>query len=250
MEIPDDQLTRASLPGLLGNLGVRSAVMLASSNFLAVSHINLLTPKRHPWRSYPGIWRSLHQKSLSHVNIPAEPANHYQKVWDAVVSTTAYEDILSMFKYSRKSKTEGCQSSACWRLVKCSSRVGFVGLRLSDEEIRITVEFHLGFSTCQLHQWICSTQVDARRLHDLSCRRSAPRHSDTLWSMTSCGEASRRPRFQHAREPIDLSQTDGVTGQTTSVGRGRTRYFCPVTYYSYCHECQSSSWQSNFFGDK
>ena len=33
-------------------------------------------------------------KSLSHADIPANPANCYQKVWDAGVSTVVYEDIL------------------------------------------------------------------------------------------------------------------------------------------------------------
>ena len=49
-----------------------------------------------------------------------------------------------------------------------------VGLRLSDEAIRIAVEFRLGSRTCQPHSCVCGAMVDAKGLHGLSCKRSAP----------------------------------------------------------------------------
>ena len=46
-----------------------------------------------------------------------------------------------------------------------------IGLRLSDEAIRVAVGFRMGCITCQRHMCICGTMVDARGLHGLSCRK-------------------------------------------------------------------------------
>jgi len=46
-----------------------------------------------------------------------------------------------------------------------------VGLRLSDEAIRIAVAHRLGCKACEPHACVCP--VDARGLHGLSCRKSA-----------------------------------------------------------------------------
>ena len=62
-----------------------------------------------------------------------------------------------------------------------------VGLRLSDEAIRVAVAHRLGCKACEPHTCACGKAVDARGLHRLSCRRSAPRqqrHShlnDIIW---------------------------------------------------------------------
>jgi len=61
-----------------------------------------------------------------------------------------------------------------------------VGLRLSDEAIRVAVA-HRPSKACEPRTCVCGKAVDARGLHGLSCRSSAPRqqrHShlnDILW---------------------------------------------------------------------
>jgi len=50
-----------------------------------------------------------------------------------------------------------------------------VGLRLSDEAIRVAVAHRLGSKACDPHTCVCGKAVDARGLHGLSCRRRAPR---------------------------------------------------------------------------
>jgi len=62
-----------------------------------------------------------------------------------------------------------------------------VGLRVSDEAVRVAVAQRLGCKACVPHTCVCGKPVDARGLHGLSCRRSAPRqqcHSqlnDIIW---------------------------------------------------------------------
>ena len=50
-----------------------------------------------------------------------------------------------------------------------------VGLRLSDEEVRVAVAHRLGCRACEPHTCRCGKLVDARGLHGLACQRSAPR---------------------------------------------------------------------------
>ena len=81
-----------------------------------------------------------------------------------------------------------------------------VTLRLSDEEIQTAVGFT---STCELHQYVCSFQVDAGSPHGLSCRKSAPRlvwyslFNDILW------RAIKKMKVTTCNETTGLSPTDG-----------------------------------------
>ena len=54
--------------------------------------------------------------------------------------------------------------------------IALVGLKLSDEEIRIAVAQRLGITICSPHNSICGKLVDARGLRGLSCIKSKPRH--------------------------------------------------------------------------
>jgi len=83
-----------------------------------------------------------------------------------------------------------------------------VGLRLSDEAIRVAVAHRIVCKTCEPHTCACGKAVDARGLHGLSCRRSAPRqqrHShlnDILW------RAIKRAQMPAVKEPVSLMRDD------------------------------------------
>ena len=89
-----------------------------------------------------------------------------------------------------------------------------VGLRLSDEEIRIAVAHRLGCRACEPH----TCAVDARGLHGLACRRSAPRqqrHShlhDIIW------RAMKRAQIPAVKEPVGLMRQDGKRPDGTCHG--------------------------------
>ena len=65
--------------------------------------------------------------------------------------------------------------------------ITFIGLRMSNETIRVAVGLRLEAKLYEPHQYTCGALVDARGLHGLSCRRSAARHArhgllnDTIW---------------------------------------------------------------------
>jgi len=71
------------------------------------------------------------------------------------------------------------------RLAACATHsLASVGLRLSDEAVRVTVAHRLGCKACELHTCPCGKAVDARGLHGLCCRRRHQRHhqiNDIVW---------------------------------------------------------------------
>jgi len=82
--------------------------------------------------------------------------------------------------------------------------IASVGLKLSDEAVRVAVAHRLGCRAREPHTCVCGKNVDARGLHGLACRRSAPRqqrHShmnDILW------RSIKRAQLPAVKEPISL----------------------------------------------
>ena len=66
----------------------------------------------------------------------------------------------------------------------------------------------LGCKACEPHTCICGKMVNARGLHGLSCRRSAPRHqrhshlNDIIW------RAIKRAQVPAVKEPVSLMRDD------------------------------------------
>ena len=79
-----------------------------------------------------------------------------------------------------------------------------IGLRMSNETIRVAVGLRLGAKLCEPHQCTCGALVDVRGLHGFSCRRSADRHAshsllnDTIW------RALNKAGVQTTKEPTGL----------------------------------------------
>ena len=55
-----------------------------------------------------------------------------------------------------------------------------VGLRLSDEAVRVAIAHRLGCKACEPHTCVCGKAVDARGLHGLSCRKVLPDSNVTV----------------------------------------------------------------------
>ena len=212
----DDHWIQASLPVHLGGLGVRSAEKLAPSAFLASAastfslHNDILAGSILSFKDKYTSDATISWKSLSHAEIPPEPASRFQKVWDMVASSAIYNDILT-----------GCPGDADQARLKATNSphagdwlnalpIASVGLRLSDEEIRVAVGYRLRSFICQPYQCVCGSFVDARGLDGLSFRKSAPRHvrhsliNDILW------RAIKKAQVLACKEPVvGLSRSDG-----------------------------------------
>ena len=82
-------------------------------------------------------------------------------------------------------------------------------LQLENEAIRVAVGLRLGVDLCHPHRCLCGATVDAKSIHELSCKLAAgcmPRHQalkDLIWrALTNAGVSS-------TKEPSGMSRTDG-----------------------------------------
>ena len=166
----------------MGGLGVRSAVMLAPSAYLASAAATLslqnaiindpLTTILDPYVGEAvNLW-----KVMAKEEVPEAPANSCRRIWDFRVATLVQQDLLSR-----------CVSEVDVAIMKAAGAphagdflnappITAVGLRLSDEAIRVAVGYRLESVTCQPHTCICGKKVNARGHHGLSCRKSTPRY--------------------------------------------------------------------------
>ena len=84
-----------------------------------------------------------------------------------------------------------------------------IGLRMTNETIRLSTGIRLGVKICEPHTCICDKMVDCLGLHGLSCRKSAGRSqrhnsiNDIIW------RACRRAKIQATKEPLGLLREDG-----------------------------------------
>ena len=110
------------------------------------------------------------------------------------------------------------------RLADCTAN-HVVGLRLSNEEVRVAVAHRLGCRACEPHACRCGKLVDARGLHGLACRRSESRQqrhchmNDIIW------RATKRAQIHVVKEPVGLMRQDGKRPDGTTMvpwSRGKT----------------------------
>lgn len=123
-------------------------------------------------------------------------------------------------------------SSGSWLRALPSSALG---LRLSNEEVRISVGLRIGAELASPHSCVCGTLVATNGHHGLSCRRSAGRHVRHRLANDVIARA-----FRAAEVPVDVEppgllrndgkRPDGVTVIPWSSGRSLVWDFtCPDT---------------------
>ena len=117
------------------------------------------------------IWTSRAQSATA-----VEAMRHIQKAWDTPMAAKVFENILTDDS-NTQTDTARLRSAATPHAEDWlhAPPITAVGLRLSNKAIRIAVGFRLGSRTCQPHSCVCGAMVDAKGLHGLSCKRSAPR---------------------------------------------------------------------------
>ena len=215
ISLTDDQWIQASLPVRSGGMGIRSATMLAPSAFLASaagtsdlqdSIISMMGAAT----SDPAFQSSLDAWTLlSNSVAPVGTEAAKQRSWDAGCISAALSSLTTNASDAvSQARLLAAQSahSGDWLM---APPITAVGLRLSDEAIRVAAGLRLGTNLCEPHPCPCGAMVDARGLHGLSCRRSAGRHqrhnflNDIIW------RALGRAKIQATKEPLGLSRTDG-----------------------------------------
>ena len=212
--LSDDQWSQASLPVKMGGLGIRLLSQLAPSAFLASAVgtrelqdsilVNCGSPADNYMSSALTHWSSYHTSPA-----PVGSEARIQRNWDNPVLATVKSRLL-------ESATEASDRA---RLLAVSSPnssdwlhalpIASCGLLLDDEAVRVAIGFRLGAKICEPHICVCGSQVDARGVHGLSCKRSSGRVSrhnninDIIWrALIKAGVPAKK-------EPVGLSRSDG-----------------------------------------
>ena len=200
-----------------GGLGVRSACMLAPSAFLASAAatlplqdavlaptINSNTTEDQAVTEALNIWHSMTDAAE-----PVDICRHIQRAWDEQIVDTVLQHLLATQNApidQARLRAVSAPHAGDWLN---APPLTAIGLRLSNEDIRVAVAYRLGAVACQPHTCECSSLVDARGLHGLSCRKSTARHirhsqlNDIIW------RAIKRAQIPSSKEPLGLSRSDG-----------------------------------------
>ena len=113
---------------------------------------------------------------LANTTKPSDLSKHIQRAWHGPVTTVAYNILMSTSQTSvdlARLKAVVTPHAGDWLHAPLLTAVG---LRLSDETIRIANGSRLGTKICQRRTCVCVATVDARGLHGLACRKRGHRH--------------------------------------------------------------------------
>src|ERR1043165_1278018 len=215
VDLDDDCWLQASLPVRDGGLGVRCASTMALSAFLAsAANTDELQACILPTASAEIPYELANSaltawKTLTGAEPPSGTATHRQKEWNLRYTEKAWTGLLESTSAPRdraRLVASRAPHSGDWMLVP---PVSALGLRLSDEEIRIAVGVRLGTTLYEPHLCHhCREKVDARGLHGLVCRGGSGKHrhsmlQDVIW------RALGRAKIPAHKEPLGLSKEDG-----------------------------------------
>jgi hypothetical protein len=133
-----------------------------------------------------------------------------QRAWDSVIISRVKDRILSR-------TTDDVQRARLLAAFAPHSGdwlnappLSAVGLRMSDEVIRVAAGLRLGTVLCAPHVCPCGAQVDARGIHGLSCQRSAGRHQRHALMNDIIHRALIRAGVASVREPAGTIVGSGL----------------------------------------
>ena len=212
----DPAWTQATLPVRFGGLGIRSAVQVAPSAFLAsaaasLSLIKTIVPAHLQSLPVPHKDLALTMWSQGHENPPPSgTAARVQKSWHMckVVKTAesllenAPDDMARAWLLAVSTKESGAWLHAL--------PISSVGLRMDDNTVRVAVGLRLGSTLCCPHTCQhCGADVNHLATHGLSCKKSECHHhryaaiNDILYRALSSAKIPSR------LEPSGLLRSDG-----------------------------------------
>jgi hypothetical protein len=215
VDLSDEKWLQASLPVKDGGLGIRCAATLALSAFLASAastrelQAHMLPPETADnsddlVNSATKAWITL-TGSEPPTGTTAFRQREWDSRWTSKAWTTLHESANNTLDRARLLASRAPHTGD-WMM---APPVTALGLRLSDEVIRIAVGIRLGTTLCEPHLCHCGERVDARGLHGLACRKNSGRQqrhnmlNDIIW------RSLRRANIPSHKEPLGLTREDG-----------------------------------------
>jgi len=227
----DPAWTQATLPVKMGGLGIRSAVQLAPSAFLAsaaassdlVYHI---VPPQLQGSPMPHVEDAQRLWAEGHDQPPPEAvAQYHQKAWDTLRASAQAEALLENAPDPRtraRLLAPMTKESGTWLDVL---PISSLGLHMDDDTIRVAVGLCLGAPLCRPHSCHhCGAEVDCLATHGLSCRWSEGRHHRHAALNDIIHRALASAKVPSRLEPsglyrVDGKRPDGITVVPWSCGK-------------------------------
>lgn len=153
----------------------------------------------------------------------ADPCNSKQQSdWSRPIYLQKQSNLLVNSSAIDKARLLGCsaQGASAWLSALPSSNLG---LRLSDEQLRIAVCLRLGSRVSLTHSCVCGSQSDAHGIHALSCNHIKARHSRHHQLNSIISRALTSAMIPNRLEPTGLlrdhRRPDGLTLVPWKCGR-------------------------------
>ena len=212
----DPAWAQATLPVQMGGLGIRSAVQLAPSAFLASAAassdlVHHIIPPRLRGSSLLNVEDAKVMWCGGGDLVPPDgEAQHQQKSWDTLKVSALAESLLVNATDPRSRArllAAAAKESGAWLNVL---PVSALGLRMDDNTIRVAVGLRLGASLCRPHTCHhCGDEVDSLATHGLSCKWSEGRHHRHAALNNVVHRALAAAKIPSRLEPSGLYRTDG-----------------------------------------
>ena len=215
VDLTDHAWLQATLPVRHGGLGIRTASDLALPAFLSSLHGTtdivggLLggkfqsTVERAMTLDATATWKSKSGKEL--------PISAAQRSWDEPIVLRRREALLDSTDNGSTSRTRLLAAAApkagAWLH---ALPVSSLGLRLTDEQVRIAAALRIGADICSPHRCTrCGEKVDKTGVHGLHCKRSAARHARHSEVNDIICRSLNSAQVPSYREPPGISRKDG-----------------------------------------
>ena len=177
---------QASLPIWAGGLGMRSAVMLAPSAFIASAAgtaplVSSLLPAAlrnvtsdNVLMEAKRVWRTMVPSTTME---PTGALMSRQRFWDAPCCASIANDLLA-HSSNQSDRARLLASRASWSGDWLNALpLASIGLKLDDQSVRIAIALRLGAHVVHPHACVCGAPVEANGFHGLHCKLSAGRQS-------------------------------------------------------------------------
>ena len=208
--LSETNTSQAFLPVSKGGLGLRSTVQLSlpayiASAFGVESRVASLLPIQHKDNALESAlvqW----QNFCPTETFPKERAS--QRSWDSPMTDKVLQLLLDNADDVNKCRLLSASSPAAGAWLTALP-IPSLGLKLSDEQMRICVALRLGSRICEPHQCICGAAVNDNGIHGLSCRRNGGRAARHAEANDIIHRALVSAGIPAIKEPQGISRHDG-----------------------------------------
>ena len=209
MNFDESSYTQAILTVSKGGIGIASASQTALPAFLASASgakraLSCILPEDYVDASFEkalDLW-------LARANLTEAPSDSIQKHWTSPLSDATFDQLITDLDAENVKRLNAYQDpfGSAWLNVVPSKNLG---LKLTDQQLRISLSLRLGSKICEKHTCRCGKLVEENGRHGLSCASSAGRFSRHHNLNTLVKQALSSIKVPSILEPYGLTRTDG-----------------------------------------